>query len=99
MEPRLLGRGLAYSTSYREHLLNVPAIRMSAFGGAPLHFLDWLHSHGMPSADPGLFESRKLYGAYIQDLLETTVRSADPNSRRRHHLTQATRVILDGLIS
>ncbi len=97
VEPRLPGRGLAYSTSYGEHLLNVPAIRMSAFGSEPLHFLHWLQAHGMPSADPGLFAPRRLYGAYIQDVLETTVRSAGPNSRLRHHLTPATRITFDGL--
>jgi len=92
VEPRLPGRGLAYSTSYADHLLNVPAIRMSAFGSEPLHFLDWLHTHGMPSADPNMFAPRRLYGGYIQDLLETTARSAGPKNRLRLHLTEVTRI-------
>lgn len=97
VEPRLPGRGLAYSTTYDEHLLNVPAIRMSALGSEPLHFLDWLHAHGKPAADPAMFAPRKLYGTYLQDLLETTARSAGSPSRFRHHLTEAVRVGFDGL--
>jgi uncharacterized NAD(P)/FAD-binding protein YdhS len=96
VEPRLPGRGLAYSTSYDEHLLNVPAIRMSALGSEPLHFLEWLQAHGKPAADPTLFAPRKLYGAYLQDLLEETARSASSSSRFRHHLTEADRVGFDG---
>jgi cation diffusion facilitator CzcD-associated flavoprotein CzcO len=37
VDQNLPGRGLAYSTAYDEHLLNVPAVRMSAFGSEPLH--------------------------------------------------------------
>ena len=36
------GPGLAYSTGNPNHLLNVPAGRMSAFADQPHHFLDWL---------------------------------------------------------
>jgi uncharacterized NAD(P)/FAD-binding protein YdhS len=97
VDGRLPGRGLAYSTTYEAHLLNVPAIRMSGFGSEPLHFLQWLQAHGMPSADSGLFAPRKLYGTYIQDLLETTTRSASPNSRIRHHFTDAVRMSFEGL--
>jgi uncharacterized NAD(P)/FAD-binding protein YdhS len=45
IDPRVPGRGLAYSTSCDAHLLNVPAVRMSAFGSEPMHFLEWLHAH------------------------------------------------------
>jgi hydroxyacylglutathione hydrolase len=39
VEPRAaLGRGLAYSTSFDEHLLNVPAGKMSALPAEPSHF-------------------------------------------------------------
>jgi uncharacterized NAD(P)/FAD-binding protein YdhS len=70
---------------------------MSAFGSEPMHFLHWLQSHGMPSADPGMFAPRKLYGSYIQDLLEETVRSAGPQRKMRHHFTRAVRLSFDGL--
>src|ERR1700761_7799550 len=60
VDGRLPGRGLAYSTSCDAHLLNVPAIRMSAFGSEPLHFLEWLPAHGVPAAGSDLFAPRKL---------------------------------------
>src|ERR1700761_6023692 len=60
VDERLPGRGLAYSTSCDAHLLNVPAIRMSAFGSEPLHFLEWLPAHGVPAAGSDLFAPRKL---------------------------------------
>lgn len=97
VDPRLPGRGLAYSTTCDAHLLNVPAVRMSAFGSEPMHFLQWLQSHGMPSADPGMFAPRKLYGTYIQDLFEETLRSAAPKSKLRHHFTRAVGLGFDGL--
>jgi uncharacterized NAD(P)/FAD-binding protein YdhS len=97
IDPRVPGRGLAYSTTCDAHLLNVPAVRMSAFGSEPLHFLNWLQSHGMPTADPGMFAPRKLYGTYIQDLFEETLRSAPPKSTLRHHFTKAVRLKFDGL--
>jgi uncharacterized NAD(P)/FAD-binding protein YdhS len=36
------GTGLAYSSDNPNHLLNVPAGRMSAFPDLPLNFLGWL---------------------------------------------------------
>src|SRR4051794_39057823 len=97
IDPRVPGRGLAYSTTYDRHLLNVPAVRMSAFGSEPMHFLRWLQTHGMPSTDPGMFAPRKLYGTYVQSLFEDTVRVAPPKSKLRHHFTKVQRLTFDGL--
>jgi len=97
VDRRVPGRGLAYSTAYEEHLLNVPAIRMSAFGDDPGHFLDWLRSHGRPDADPHMFAPRKLYGAYIQDTLETTAEAAGASSGIQHHFTYASKLDFDGV--
>lgn len=36
-----IGQGVAYSTPFPGHLLNVPASKMSAFTDQPNHFLDW----------------------------------------------------------
>lgn len=99
VDEALPGRGLAYSTTRDEHLLNVPAIRMSAFGSEPEHFLHWLQAHGMPSADPGLFAPRKLYGTYIQSVLEATARSADSQTKFRHHFSEAVRLSFDGYVA
>lgn len=62
-------RGLAYGTPYGAHLLNVPAARMSAFTDDPEHFLRWLRER-MPSAIPGTFAPRALYGEYLAHVLE-----------------------------
>ena len=79
------GRGQAYSTGNASHLLNVPAGRMSAFHDRPDNFLDWLR--GLPEdARDGVeplahaFAPRRLYGAYIRDLLKDEVRR-EPRSR------------------
>ena len=69
------GRGLAYSTSNVNHLLNVRAGNMSAFPDQPDHFVEWLRrraveaetSDAMP--DAGSFVSRRLYGTYVRSLL------------------------------
>ena len=42
VEPAALGQGVAYATVHSEHLLNVPAQRMSAFNDAPEDFLDFV---------------------------------------------------------
>jgi uncharacterized NAD(P)/FAD-binding protein YdhS len=70
---------------------------MSAIGSEPMHFLDWLHANGKPHAAPDFFAPRKLYGTYLQDLLQTTVRAAGPKSRFRQHYTEATAVSHNGL--
>jgi uncharacterized NAD(P)/FAD-binding protein YdhS len=60
------GRGVAYGTRLPEHLLNVPAARMSAFPDRPDHFADWFAQHGGAPHD---FAPRRLYGAYVEELL------------------------------
>ena len=70
------GRGLAYSTSNVNHLLNVRAGNMSAFHDQPDHFVEWLRRrageaggvrNAVPDADS--FVSRRLYGTYVRSLL------------------------------
>ncbi len=63
-------RGTAYSTDDPVHVLNVPAGRMSAFPDQPSHLVDWLAARGGP-ADPERFIERRLYGAYLGELLES----------------------------
>jgi uncharacterized NAD(P)/FAD-binding protein YdhS len=60
------GRGVAYSTRRPEHLLNVPARRMSAYPDDPDHFLRWYARHGGTAED---FAPRMLYGDYLTELL------------------------------
>jgi uncharacterized NAD(P)/FAD-binding protein YdhS len=74
VEPReRLGAGLAYSTSFVEHLLNVPAGRMSALTHKPSHFLEWLRAGQWPGASADSFAPRKMYGEYLQDLFRQTI--------------------------
>jgi len=66
-----LGLGIAYSTNELEHLLNVPAGRMSAFKNKPNHFSDWLISKGYSTNPTNEFVPRKVYGNYLIELIET----------------------------
>ncbi len=68
------GRGLAYATDNPSHLLNVPTGGMSAFHDRPDHFQRWLAALPEPardgaSAEAQGFAPRRLYGAYLQALL------------------------------
>ncbi|HEX8517673.1 MAG TPA: FAD/NAD(P)-binding protein [Bacteroidia bacterium] len=66
--------GVAYSTQRAEHLLNVPAGKMSVYPDKPDHFIEWLKS--LPefekSSDADLkhsFLPRMIYGSYLGDVL------------------------------
>ena len=84
IEPReRLGTGLAYSTPFDQHLLNVPAGKISALAGEPAHFLEWLRARHNPEAGPGTFAPRKVYGEYLQDLIARTI-SAHPQANLSH---------------
>jgi len=87
IEPRaLLGRGLAYSTNFPEHLLNVPAEKMSAFPDVPSHFLDWLRARIPNVPQRGFFAPRMLYGEYLGGLL------ANSPSGFAHIRSEVTRI-------
>lgn len=64
-----MARGLAYGTNSPDHLLNVPAGNMSALVDEPDSFLDYCQKID-PATHSGSFVSRKMYGAYLNDLLE-----------------------------
>jgi uncharacterized NAD(P)/FAD-binding protein YdhS len=65
------GRGTAYSTTDDRHLLNVPASGMSAFPRDPDHFYRWVRQHHDRSAQPQDFIPRRVYGEYVEGLLQT----------------------------
>lgn len=70
-----LAQGIAYATPWPEHLLNVPAGRMSALPDAPDDFLDYLLQvdafPGMPrDAVAAEYAPRRCYAAYLQARLE-----------------------------
>ena len=67
-------RGIAYSTTGEEHLLNVPAGRMGILASAPAHFTDWLrskpeYSHLIADNLAQSFLPRMVYGVYLQEQL------------------------------
>ena len=70
------GRGAAYSTSSREHLLNVRAANMSAFPDRPHHFKDWLVGQTQ-AGEAAAFASRASYGAYLQALLREAAEASE----------------------
>lgn len=60
-----LGRGAAYGTPHREHLLNTRAHQMSLFCDDADHFVRWLGPRG-GGAD---FMPRQLYGDYVGEIV------------------------------
>jgi uncharacterized NAD(P)/FAD-binding protein YdhS len=77
--PRV-ARGVAYSTPHADHLLNVRASGMSAFPDDPSHFVRWLEDRS--EAGPDSFAQRRLYGTYLEELLEAA--AAKDRLRRIH---------------
>src|ERR1700728_763053 len=67
------GRGVAYSTKYDCHLLNVPAGNMSAFPEEPNHLLRWAQVNYKGSVQTTSFLPRPLYGRYVGSVLEEAI--------------------------
>lgn len=74
------GRGVAYRGASIQHLLNVPAAKMSAFPEDASHFVRWLESHpdswiraGLCNVSGTDFVPRAVYGEYVQDVLEEAI--------------------------
>lgn len=68
-----LAQGVAYATTHGEHLLNVPARRMSAFHDRPDDFVDYLVSLGDEAARSELalsYAERRRYGDYLRERLD-----------------------------
>lgn len=92
------GLGVAYSTPFDGHLLNVRSNRMSAVECRPGDFVDWLRRNHPDRADPEGFAPRRLYGLYVQDRL-TGVEAAYPDRITRRHAkamsVEGASVVLD----
>lgn len=70
------GRGVAYGTTDDAHVLNVRAGRMSARADAPDHFVQWLANRHPGLADPQGFVPRRVYGDYLQQILDDAASEA-----------------------
>jgi uncharacterized NAD(P)/FAD-binding protein YdhS len=78
VEPALsVGRGMAYSTSCPEHLLNVPAGKMSAFQDDPKHLSRWLAARGYTGLTERSFVPRMIYGEYLEWILNEAREAAE----------------------
>jgi uncharacterized NAD(P)/FAD-binding protein YdhS len=75
-----VGRGVAYREDSQPHLLNVPAARMSAESRDPLQFAHFAQARDA-SYRPDQFLPRRLYGEYLQALLQSAAQSAPPHVR------------------
>lgn len=71
------GLGVAYSTPFDGHLLNVRSGRMSAVEDRPGDFVAWLEANHPERAGPDGFAPRRVYGLYVQARLKA-VESAHP---------------------
>ncbi|MFY9906816.1 MAG: FAD/NAD(P)-binding protein [Terriglobales bacterium] len=81
----LPGRGLAYSSPHRFHLLNVPAGQMGAFPDEPEDFLRWAKSNHDASIKSRSFLPRAVYGQYLSSVLDRTLAE---KGRDRFHWIQ-----------
>ena len=83
-----LARGLAYGTSSPDHLLNVPAGRMSAFDNKPDDFLNFLHANQI-AAEGVSFVPRFWYGRYLQNILDGAAASSAAGFRVCHQVVSS----------
>jgi uncharacterized NAD(P)/FAD-binding protein YdhS len=72
-----IGPGVAYATEDQDHLLNVPAERMSAFRDQPAHFATWA-ARRLSGIESASYLPRRLYGEYLEDLLAQCAVDARP---------------------
>jgi len=93
VEPRAnLGSGIAYSTEFNSHLLNVPAGNMSALHDDPDHFLRWMRTNVAKNFDRRSFARRSLYGSYLGETLAEACLLAQQQISLDHYRSRATRV-------
>ncbi|GFE67526.1 beta-lactamase domain-containing protein [Chroococcus sp. FPU101] len=98
-----IGKGVAYSTETTSHLLNVSAGNMSAFPDDPSHILRWLNYNRnelealLPDEiNASTFISRKVYGYYIQSILEEAEATALSNVWLERIIDEVVAVEPDG---
>lgn len=87
-----LARGVAYGTRTAAHVLNVPAGRMGALAGEPDSFHDYA-KRSDPSVVPGSFVERRLYGDYLEALLNDAVEKAPPGCELRSVIGEVVKVV------
>lgn len=91
-----LAQGVAYATRWPQHLLNVPAGRMSAFADAPDDFLDYLMAQAGYADQPreqvaSCYAPRMHYAAYLQLRLQQAQAASAAQLRVIHERAVALR--------
>ncbi|ADK99795.1 FAD/NAD(P)-binding protein [Brevundimonas subvibrioides] len=89
------GLGVAYSTPFDGHLLNVRSARMSALAEDPGHFVRWLQDHHPSLADPDGFAPRRLFGLYVQSRL-AEVEARHPG-RIQRRIAEVAAIVPEGV--
>ena len=92
-----VGRGLAYSTAHREHLVNGVARMFSVYDDEPDHLVDWLQAAAnaggwQPPAGvawSGSLPPRQVYGDYLQSTLARALVEAADRVNYAHRRTRA----------
>ena len=74
-----VARGVAYSTTFPDHLLNVVAANMGGPADDPGHFRSWLAEYRQPVRATS-FMPRGAYGDYLEHLLEQSIADAPPGA-------------------
>jgi uncharacterized NAD(P)/FAD-binding protein YdhS len=93
VEPRAsLGSGVAYSTEFDSHLLNVPAGNMSALPDDPDHFFRWMRTNVAGNFDRRSFARRSLYGRYLGETLAEACLLAQQQISLDHYRSRATHI-------
>jgi uncharacterized NAD(P)/FAD-binding protein YdhS/glyoxylase-like metal-dependent hydrolase (beta-lactamase superfamily II) len=98
-----IGKGVAYSTQSFCHFLNVPAGKMSAFPDDPNHLLRWLQRNTenlkflIPEqVNANTFIPRKVYGDYLQEILQEAEANASANVKLERIVDEAVAVEPEG---
>lgn len=87
----LMARGLAYGTRTDEHVLNVPAGRMSAFPDDDDSFLRYAQREDA-ELSANSFVSRRLFGDYLEAITREAARAAPAGSEYRPMVGDVERI-------
>ena len=88
-----MARGIAYGTHSADHVLNVPAGNMSALADDPDDFLRYCR-WANPQVSPASFVSRRLYGSYLEALLDAAEHGAHAGASLQRIGGEAERIDL-----
>ena len=95
-----LADGVAYSTRRPEHLLNVPAGKMSAFPDRPTDFVDYLPASGVSDLPAEQLSRRYMprmhFGDYLRDRLAQAQAASLGSLEVRHEAVDALAPIAGG---